>query len=283
MPVTETYIGANNHTYARAVCVCPVCSTSFYGVLSRVGAGKDKFCSKECERKYKQPARRMLAAFLYRCSGCGQMLPASQFSEYSAGIGGKWTYCKSCDSDRKARRGKFSPEAKAEARRKSEKRKTPSGGSVHTSNEALGPAWVEFQCVWCNKPYWRNPTYVRPTSRFCCYTCFTQYRKHNRKSEWLTARYIRETQEYKEWRTSIFVRDGGRCRMCGGRSSVVHHIIRAADNLDFIMDSRNAIALCKQCHDPTIRHEKEFEHIFFMLNMIDHGLSLPHSGGAPCQ
>jgi 5-methylcytosine-specific restriction endonuclease McrA len=66
---------------------------------------------------------------------------------------------------------------------------------------------------------------------------------------------IYNSQEWKEWRREIFVRDNWTCKKCGARSSKqqyvrieAHHIKPFALYPDFRFDINNGITLCKVCH-----------------------------------
>lgn len=60
----------------------------------------------------------------------------------------------------------------------------------------------------------------------------------------------RKTQEYAEWRTSVFKRDNFKCIRCGGRGSSLnaHHILNHSEHKDLRLDINNGITLCVECH-----------------------------------
>lgn len=68
---------------------------------------------------------------------------------------------------------------------------------------------------------------------------------------------LRQTDEYRKWRYSVFKRDGYVCQCCGndtikdakGKLIVnAHHIKNFADNEDLRYDVDNGITLCVNCH-----------------------------------
>ena len=60
----------------------------------------------------------------------------------------------------------------------------------------------------------------------------------------------RKYPEYKEWRTTVFVRDSFTCQKCGGVGGRLnaHHIESYASNKDKRTLVSNGITLCKNCH-----------------------------------
>lgn len=63
----------------------------------------------------------------------------------------------------------------------------------------------------------------------------------------------RSTEEYREWRHSVFKRDGYKCARCGGRGDKklgiqAHHIRNWKDNEELRYDVDNGITLCARCH-----------------------------------
>ena len=62
----------------------------------------------------------------------------------------------------------------------------------------------------------------------------------------------RNTPEYKNWRITVFERDGYKCTKCGTHKDIqAHHIISWADTNDrrhLRFDQENGITLCRSCH-----------------------------------
>lgn len=64
---------------------------------------------------------------------------------------------------------------------------------------------------------------------------------------------IRSSMPYKQWRTSVYTRDGFMCCMCGddsGGNLQAHHIRPVRDNKNnlLLFDVNNGITLCEDCH-----------------------------------
>lgn len=73
----------------------------------------------------------------------------------------------------------------------------------------------------------------------------------NLTDEERTIRQYRGNTEYKEWRTSIFRRDGFLCCKCKVRNGDInaHHILNFSEHRNSRFDIDNGITLCKQHHD----------------------------------
>jgi hypothetical protein len=62
---------------------------------------------------------------------------------------------------------------------------------------------------------------------------------------------IRNSPEYKEWRTEVFKRDDWTCQKClkRGRQYIeAHHIKKVSEFPDLIFDLENGLTLCVKCH-----------------------------------
>lgn len=64
---------------------------------------------------------------------------------------------------------------------------------------------------------------------------------------------IRNSPEYAEWRSQVFVRDDYTCQECGQRGVELnaHHIKRFADFSELRLKVSNGITLCVSCHNKT--------------------------------
>lgn len=59
----------------------------------------------------------------------------------------------------------------------------------------------------------------------------------------------RNSQRYKEWRSSVFVRDGFRCAKCGTKKDLqAHHKRTWKKNKELRYEVSNGITLCRSCH-----------------------------------
>lgn len=61
---------------------------------------------------------------------------------------------------------------------------------------------------------------------------------------------IRNSQEYADWRISVFQRDKNTCQRCGNKNyNEAHHIKCFSLNEDLRFDIDNGITLCRYCHN----------------------------------
>lgn len=84
------------------------------------------------------------------------------------------------------------------------------------------------------------------------------------KTSWRALVY--QSSVYKNWRTSVFKRDGYTCQMCNvhGGNLQAHHIhpIRDHKNDLLIFDINNGITLCKKCHESINSREYDYIDLF---------------------
>lgn len=65
-------------------------------------------------------------------------------------------------------------------------------------------------------------------------------------------------EEYKSFATSVFNRDGWKCRCCGERKGLtVHHLVKRSQLGSDVFG--NVISLCVFCHELVERHELDIE------------------------
>ncbi|WP_125477316.1 HNH endonuclease [Paenibacillus sp. LK1] len=94
-----------------------------------------------------------------------------------------------------------------------------------------------------------------------CRRCYNEYHRGENVWNWTgddknELSRIRSSKKYKDWRISVFIRDGFTCQCCGdckGGNLHAHHILNfsAHANLRFELD--NGITLCESCHNPSVR------------------------------
>lgn len=72
-----------------------------------------------------------------------------------------------------------------------------------------------------------------------------------------TNKFHRTSYEAKRLRMQTYIRDGFKCRVCGGNDNriVAHHLESFADNIDARFELDNMVTLCEGCH---ISFHKEY-------------------------
>lgn len=66
---------------------------------------------------------------------------------------------------------------------------------------------------------------------------------------------IKNSEEYRKWRKSIYERDKYTCQCCGdnkGHNLHAHHIANFSNNIALRIDVNNGITLCNDCHNPSV-------------------------------
>lgn len=122
-------------------------------------------------------------------------------------------------------------------------------------------------CAYCKKAF---VTYNKP-AKFCSNLCRSTSQRGVNNANWRGGKSREsDTIEYKAWRLSILVRDGGRCRWCDSidvrnyTKLEVHHIIPFSTCPDLLIS--NGITLCHEHHKKTKGRENEFAE--FLSNLL---------------
>ncbi|HRF70086.1 MAG TPA: HNH endonuclease [Candidatus Pelethenecus sp.] len=77
---------------------------------------------------------------------------------------------------------------------------------------------------------------------------------------------FRGRNEWKEWRKSVYERDGYKCLDCGSSKELEpHHIIPLRVDKLLVFEITNGVTLCRQCHQKTFGREMEFVNIYKSL------------------
>jgi len=133
---------------------------------------------------------------------------------------------------------------------------------------------THFNCKLCGSQFWRKPYEIkRGNNKFCSKNCYFEWQKGRSKKvvspcdksgannpNWRGGIQpinlkIRASDEFKQWRTSVFERDGYTCQECGSRSRKgmaiilhAHHIKPFAKFPKLRFEIENGQTLCKDCH-----------------------------------
>ena len=120
---------------------------------------------------------------------------------------------------------------------------------------------------------------IPKTPEHCQHICDThQSMKGNKNPNWKggisTKRNLFiSSDEYKQWRTSIFERDNYTCQECNirGGSLNSHHILPYRHYPEFGLRIENGITLCEKCHKETFGKEYEYWGQYFdKVNLNKH-------------
>lgn len=134
-----------------------------------------------------------------------------------------------------------------------------------------------FNCLVCNAEFWRSPCHIKKGDcKFCSRECYQKWqigmpkseafkefcrsRKGDKSATWkggITPEHmkIRNSKELKEWRESVFKRDGYMCQDCldiskSGNTVYLHshHLKYFSEFPELRFEVSNGITLCKICH-----------------------------------
>ena len=60
---------------------------------------------------------------------------------------------------------------------------------------------------------------------------------------------MRHVEEYKNWRASVYKKDGWHCKLCDSNKNIVaHHIKSFTDYPELRYNIDNGVTLCRSCH-----------------------------------
>lgn len=134
-----------------------------------------------------------------------------------------------------------------------------------------------FNCLVCDDQFWRQPSAIKKgQNKYCSRECyqkqqvgkpkskafreFCKTRKGEDSPTWkggVTPEHlkIRNSNEYKAWRESVFNRDDHTCQDCGAKSGKGRHVYLHAHHIkpfslhpELRFEVNNGLTLCRKCH-----------------------------------
>lgn len=90
-----------------------------------------------------------------------------------------------------------------------------------------------------------------------CLSCYRAFNRGKNHYNWQggktsEAARIRNSEDYKKWRRTVFERDGYRCIFCGSSGNLqADHILPFAHYPELRLDVSNGRTLCVKCHKAT--------------------------------
>lgn len=133
---------------------------------------------------------------------------------------------------------------------------------------------IEIKCK-CGEIFITKFCYFKNESKRQCNKCGIKLKSGENHPFWnggvtSEGHKIRNSNEYSEWRLSVFVRDNFTCQCCNDNSKSsktllqVHHLLNFSDHPDLRLDLNNGIVLCKNCHD--FSNKNSFHNIYGTRN-----------------
>lgn len=80
---------------------------------------------------------------------------------------------------------------------------------------------------------------------------------------------FRSSQQWKNKRAEILLRDNNQCKICGNKTTLqVHHIYSLDTQPEMRLENNNLITLCKHCHNNV--HNGLYSSIYLINRLKDH-------------
>lgn len=119
-----------------------------------------------------------------------------------------------------------------------------------------------YNCIDCGKERdWSNNLRCKK-----CSNKFLRGKNHPNYKDGSSSLKRNYSYDYKLWRMSVFERDWFTCQYpgCGykGKDIQAHHIKRAKEHPELLLEKDNGITLCKEHHNKTRCKEKYYEKLF---------------------
>lgn len=143
--------------------------------------------------------------------------------------------------------------------------------SVACSSKKRKGSGFQKKCVICSEFFPSSQSLIKTTcSKKCSQIRRSESQVGDKSHRWAGGKTsetlkLRNSFEYKNWRTEIFKRDKYTCAMCSrvGGKITAHHIKLFSKFKDLRFDVGNGITLCWPCHSSINKKEEFFEADFF--------------------
>jgi 5-methylcytosine-specific restriction endonuclease McrA len=130
---------------------------------------------------------------------------------------------------------------------------------------ATGNKQLAKICLMCNRGFKPEKRRIKYCSDNCRMQALHEVQTKEDHPSWRGGtvkgrRRLEITNEYKNWRLSVFKRDKYLCVLCGSNKDIcVHHIKPLSLYPELGMALHNGATLCKTCHLKTYYKEERFE------------------------
>lgn len=131
-------------------------------------------------------------------------------------------------------------------------------------------------CSFCKKPgFFVNQHRKCQKHDYCNRECYRKHfsilRRDSNHPNWIGGlsnqiQLLRDTEEYKEWRRQVWMKDDYTCQECSERGGnlVAHHLVMVSEDLDLVYVVDNGLTMCIPCHQETFGHEIEYREDYFI-------------------
>ena len=233
--------------------VCLTCKKEFYNPPSKEKEGYGKFCSDVCRLNREKERKEII------CTICN-----NKFLDILSSI--RKTCSQECYEKLK-NKDKILVSCFQCERELLKKPSLVRGDKVFCSQKCYSLGKLNGKIVLCshcgNEVYKRLGSLESTKNSFCSQRCSHLYHKGDRCGSWRGGvtperKKIRDSKQYKEWRTQIFERDNYTCQECGARNGNgkaiylhAHHIKSFHNFPELRFEIDNGVTMCEECHKLT--------------------------------
>lgn len=124
---------------------------------------------------------------------------------------------------------------------------------------------VLMVCAVCSSEFSISRKQLKKERKYCSKACYGKARAGDQHHNWqggisTEREQIKQTDEYRQWRLSVFRRDHFKCVACLTKDRLeAHHLKPFSAFPDLRFDVDNGATLCRPCHNQISRIESQFE------------------------